>query len=206
MDVEKSEYGIIKEIIRQEMIFYRHYVGEVLDNKDELKKGRLLVAIYELHWDTKANSPWCNPRYISGIRVPEVGDWVEVYFINGDHGRPVWLGIAAEVKDNLLTEYKDETTDVLHENRKTGDAVVYDSAAEEYKIGAADQKFVRGDEAKTQFDLDNAALTQLKIDLAAWVPVPTDGGLALKTILTAGFLTKTLGNYNNILSDKIKGE
>jgi len=32
--------------------------------------------------------------------------------------------------------------------------------------------------------------TQLKTDFNAWTPVPNDGGAALKTILSAGFLTK----------------
>jgi len=36
--------------------------------------------------------------------------------------------------------------------------------------------------------------TQLKTDFNAWTPVPHDGGLALKTILISGFLTKTVPN------------
>jgi hypothetical protein len=34
--------------------------------------------------------------------------------------------------------------------------------------------------------------TQLKTDFTAWTPVPQDGGLALKTILLSGYLTKTI--------------
>ena len=37
-----------------------------------------------------------------------------------------------------------------------------------------------------------ALFTQLNTDFTSWTPVPQDGGLALKTILSAGFLTKTI--------------
>lgn len=37
-----------------------------------------------------------------------------------------------------------------------------------------------------------ALFTQLKTDFTAWTPVPNDGGAALKTILSAGFLTQTI--------------
>jgi hypothetical protein len=44
--------------------------------------------------------------------------------------------------------------------------------------------------------------TQLQTDFNAWTPVPNDGGLALKTILSTGFLTKTVpstvkGDFEN---------
>ena len=47
--------------------------------------------------------------------------------------------------------------------------------------------------------------TQLKTDLNAWTPVPQDGGLALKTILISGFLTKTVpsSNVSEFENDKI---
>lgn len=35
-----------------------------------------------------------------------------------------------------------------------------------------------------------ALFSQLKTDLSTWIPSPTDGGSALKVILTSGFLTK----------------
>jgi hypothetical protein len=99
MGPEKTIYGIIKEIVRLETIFLRHYSGKVLDVMDELKRGRIQVALYELNWVNQATAPWCNPRYIQGIRIPKVGDWVEVYFMNADAHRPVWLGQAGHVRE-----------------------------------------------------------------------------------------------------------
>ncbi len=45
--------------------------------------------------------------------------------------------------------------------------------------------------------------TQLQTDFTAWTPVPNDGGLALKTILSTGFLTQSVpstvkANFENI--------
>lgn len=205
--MDRSSYGIIKQIIFEETIFLRHYVGEVIDNKDELSKGRIQVAIYDLNWTTKNNAPWCNPRYIgNGIGIPKIGDWVEIYFINADRNRPVWLGISAEVKDNFLSNFVDHNTDVIHENRETDDAIIYNKNEEQYIICDGSESFVKGDTLKPEVEKDAAALQQLKTDITAWTPVQGDGGLALKVLLTAGFLTKTLGSYTNILSDKIKGQ
>lgn len=39
-----------------------------------------------------------------------------------------------------------------------------------------------------------ALFNQLKTDLTNWVPAPTDGGTALKTVLSSGFLTKNIPN------------
>ena len=37
-----------------------------------------------------------------------------------------------------------------------------------------------------------ALFNQLKTDLSSWTPVPNDGGAALKTIVSSGYLTKTV--------------
>jgi hypothetical protein len=49
-----------------------------------------------------------------------------------------------------------------------------------------------------------ALFNQLKQDLNSWVPVANDGGAALKTVLSSGFLTKTIpdsdrGDFENEL-------
>ncbi|MDH4127175.1 MAG: hypothetical protein OEV44_00365 [Spirochaetota bacterium] len=48
-------------------------------------------------------------------------------------------------------------------------------------------------------------LTQLKTDFNSWTPVWQDGGLALKTILSAGYLTKTIpsSQISEFENDKI---
>ena len=49
-------------------------------------------------------------------------------------------------------------------------------------------------------------LSQLKTDFTAWVPANNDGGAALKTKLTAGFLTKTVpdSKKSDFENEKVK--
>lgn len=70
----------------------------------------------------------------------------------------------------------------------------------------ANQSFVKGDELKTQLQLNIDALTQLQLDFTSWSPTANDGGAALKAVLQAGFLLNTLASLTNILSTLIKGE
>lgn len=48
--------------------------------------------------------------------------------------------------------------------------------------------------------------SQLKQDLNTWVPVPSDGGAALKTILTTGFLTEQIpsSSVSDFENEKVK--
>jgi hypothetical protein len=71
----------------------------------------------------------------------------------------------------------------------------------------ATEPFVKGNAVKTELDKDKTALQTLQSTLSSWVPAPNDGGLALKTALTAaGFFTLPMADYTNVLSLKIKGE
>lgn len=51
-----------------------------------------------------------------------------------------------------------------------------------------------------------ALFTQLKTDFNTWVPVPSDGGTALKAVLGTGFLTNTVpsSDKTDFENDKIK--
>ena len=98
------------------------------------------------------------------------------------------------------------TTNVLFEDKDGKIKIIYDAEGNLLKIGEADQAFVKGDELKTQLQKNVDALTQLQTDFNSWTPVPNDGGAALKTILTSGFLTKAIASLTDILSELIKGE
>jgi len=89
MDRTRDELGIIRWIIEQETVYLRHYIGQVFSNDDSEKKGRVLVNVPELGWFTQAEAAWCWPRQLHGLTVPIPGEWVEVYFINGNRNRPV---------------------------------------------------------------------------------------------------------------------
>lgn len=97
-DKTDSVYGMIVEIVRQETLYLRHYMGQVLSQTDELNIGMVQVAVPELGWTTSDLAPWCYPRQLHSMSVPEVGEWVEVYFLNGDMNRPVYITNCTELK------------------------------------------------------------------------------------------------------------
>ena len=108
---KRDEYQIIKKIIAEETLYMQHYQGLVLDNQDPLNKGRIKVALYDLGW---SQGIWAKPRV--KISVPAVGKWVDVYFINSDKDKPVYLPIAFENQDMLPKNYDGQpTTHVIFE-------------------------------------------------------------------------------------------
>ena len=72
-------------------------------------------------------------------------------------------------------------------------------------MGESSEAFIKGTSALREFTKDQVALEKLQAALTAWVPVPLDGGAALKNALVA-FLDLPMADYSGILSTKIFGE
>jgi hypothetical protein len=125
MDPLNSIEGILKKIIQEETIYLRHYIGKVVDNYDIDGKAKIKVTIQELDWTTPENSAVCYPRQTHSLITPQIGEWVEVYFLGGNKMRPVWMGIAYEMQDMLPKSYKDITSHVIFDHAKTKDNIVY---------------------------------------------------------------------------------
>jgi len=119
MDNTHSLYGQIVEIIRKETRFLRHYWGEVASNTDIKKKGRILVKIPALGWDTQDKAAWCQSRDKKSMIVPDVGDYVEVYFLEGDPSKAVYLGTAHELDGGTPDGYNGPTDRVIYKDAKT---------------------------------------------------------------------------------------
>lgn len=86
------------------------YRGEVINNDDPLKRGRLLVNIPSLN-ASGGNAPWAEsclpPNYFS---IPAVGEYVWIMFETGDFEHPVWMGIFPTreyVRDKLMKDKSD---------------------------------------------------------------------------------------------------
>lgn len=206
MDKEYSIYGLIQDIIIRETRFLKHYIGEVKNNIDPLAMGRILVTIDELGWSTPDIGAWCYPRDKNSLTTPAIGDWVEVYFIDGDVDRPVYLGVANEIAEMTPKTFDGmPTTHVLFED-PVADAnnIKFDGVTGELSFLSGTESMVLGDTLKTELQKNVDALIQLQTDFNGWTPVPNDGGAALKTILSSGFLTKVIGSLVNILSIVMK--
>lgn len=135
---------VIGRTIRRYLMWYRHYWGQVINTQDRLQLGRIQVAIPELRWTDQTNARWCMPRYNPGISVPKQGAVVEVYFVEGNPTRPVWLGRVPEQNEKVQS-YTGPTTHVLFEDETTGDYVLYDEQAKSIQfLGKAESLVIYG--------------------------------------------------------------
>lgn len=120
---------MVKNLIHEEMRFYRHYDGIVVDTADETTRGRVRVRIEDLGQFKNDQGIWAFPRQLHALDVPIVGEIVEVYFINGDRTRAVYLANSSERKDQIPAIYSDPSKHVLHQDPTTGDSLVYDDTS-----------------------------------------------------------------------------
>ena len=88
--------GMLRSIINEETRWLKHYQGKVLKNKDPDNKCRVLVSIPEKGWEDESMAFWAFPRDKHGLSVPDIGEFVEIYFMNGSPSRPVYMGISWE--------------------------------------------------------------------------------------------------------------
>ncbi len=133
MDRTGSLYGIIADVVASETKFLRHYVGKVLSNVDTDRKGKILVSIPELGWDNQSTGAWCAPRiYNRGLSTPKTGEYVEVYFMNGDKNRPVYLAGMGDMMDMLPSKRNSERDHIIFENDKK--AISYDENKKELTV------------------------------------------------------------------------
>ena len=63
---------------------------------------------------------------------------------------------------------------------------------------------VKADELKIQLDKTNEVVNAIVSAITTFVPLPGDGGLALKTLAISSLTGKTTGIYTNIENDNIK--
>ena len=70
------------------------------------------------------------------------------------------------------------------------------------------ESYALGNKLQTELEIMKTAISQLQTDFSGWTPVPNDGGAALKTAVTTGFVAEPLPDFSesNILSEVIKGK
>jgi hypothetical protein len=133
--VTRDLTSLIQRIVLSETIWLRHYTGKILGFADD-NSGMVQVAIYELGCDTPDKAFWCAPRDKMALLTPAVNNWVEVYFLGGDRNRPVYLGIAAEMANQIPKTYDGQpTTQILFEDNNDQFHIKYDAAANAFEMG-----------------------------------------------------------------------
>lgn len=93
-----SDEMISKLIERIDKKFYGKYRGQVVDNQDPLKRGRIRAKVQNLLDDQETG--WCESSVPFGgmedygfFMVPEVGSSVWIEFEAGDLSMPIWSGV-----------------------------------------------------------------------------------------------------------------
>ncbi len=186
--------GIIENIIRKLTKFNVPRLGQISKIDDPDGKGRVLVHIPSLGWDTDDKGAWCFPLDKKALITPEVGTWVIVQFIDGNMDLPVYIGMDSKMKDMLPDAYTDENSQILFENRNRDFSVRYDESGQVLNIGQANESFMKGDTFDAWLTGTLKALYDVHIHIG--------GTIAGNT----GPPTIPLTSATNHLSTKIKGE
>lgn len=200
---ENDLYSTIRDIVREETVYLRHYLAQVVDNSDMYISGRVRVTIPELGLISPNHAIWARPRQGHGMAKPKIMDWVEIYFLNGDSGQAVYLTGVREIVP--MTSYTG-MNEVLYQSPTVPTFVITKDPTGALVIMNGKEPFVKGLTLQTELMKNILALTQLKLDITAWVPVSGDGGASLKAVLMAGFVTKPLAILTDILSLVIRGK
>lgn len=211
---------LILSVVRKHFVYSVTRLGTVSKVEDEEQKGRILILIPSLGWNSDDLGVWCYPKDKKSFITPKINDYVFVEFINGDKNFPVYSGISFKMKDMILKNYDGKpTTQILFEDNLQETYVKYNEESKEFIISdshgnivtlkngeitvkgtkvtflAGNESFLKGD------TFDNWITNTLKTIFDAH----THGGVTpggSSTSPPASPLTVPSGH----LSDKIKGE
>lgn len=130
---------VIREIVAFEVRYLRHYAGQVTNAQDPDNQGKVLVQIPMLGWKTDATAVWARPSARHDMVVPAVGEWVEVWFLEGNPNRAVYGGSASLITGAQVLPVPKafdgkQTTTVIWQDPATGDSIVYDSSAKTFTM------------------------------------------------------------------------
>lgn len=210
-DKTDSVYGMICEIVRRETLYLRHYMGQVLSQTDERNIGIVQVSVPELGWTTGDIAPWCYPRQRHSMSVPEIGEWVEVYFLNGDRNRPVYIANCGELSkdDNkyCIPEWYtgDPKLRVIYQSPTSGKGIKLDDTQNIMTIDSENivmidgstEPFVLGTQLENY--LKNLVDTELNAHTHQYVDTPVGPSMTNPP-------SKAMTAPTGILSTKIKGQ
>jgi phage baseplate assembly protein gpV len=201
MGLNDDLYQTIADIVRRETLYLRHYTAKVMNNVDPDRRKKVQVSCDELGWSGRGMR-WVFPRQLHQMIVPQIGEHVEIYFMNGDSNRPVYIGAACEF-EGMVPEGHDNrgTTHILYENPVKHHGIAYDQAKGEMTIkfdslllgAAASEPGVLG----TQL---NNYLTQLVNNM---INVHVQGGVTVGAGMT-GVPTVPASSPSGQLSAKVK--
>jgi len=180
--MDRTLVRVIKNIVQEELRYFRHYDGEVVDNQDPVQKGRVRVKIAALGQDTNDKGIWARPRQLHALDVPKVGEILDVYFVEGDRTRLVYLANSAENQGNIPEAYTDPSIRILYQDPDTSDLIKYD--VQNKKLTYTVQGITIEADGTANVLTAKANNVTVKIDSAAGITIDGSAGtLAIKNSL-----------------------
>lgn len=178
----RDDYDEIVEIIKEQVEYLRHYTGIVTNRRlvSVGAKGRQFVqvkaTVSELGLITDDLAIWCNPRDGRSMIVPNVDDYVEIYFINGDSSRPVYLYPVSEIPDHGF-DNADLEKDIIYQDIDNSIHITFDRSGNKLEIGNSDLKEAArvDDQAESSISIDSTFWTWINAVHAALQSSPANG-------------------------------
>lgn len=211
MDAQSDIYDEILKMIIYHTRYMRPRLAQVLDNQDELKQGRVLLAVPSFAWLTQEDGVWASSLERNAITPPEVGQWVIIEWLDGDINKPRYRDYVPEMQENKLTKYSGLPTkrllfespkqhDYIEHNDNTGDLLV--SLKNELKVLCKKISLLDGTEPFVLGNQLNTFLSNLITQLTTEL-----GNISLGIAAAGGSYTPgTLSSPSGLLSSVIKGK
>lgn len=183
--------AMIERAVISRLQWFGHYIGQVVINQDPEFKGRINVTVPSLGSLLPNEGVWVYPRDKNSMQVPDIGQWVEIYFLEGNPSLGRYSGIANEVNLQTVKALLGNIQNhVIYNDPLNLVKIVFNRAANQLQIGNAGFSGAarKDDPTLSNNTTDSTYWTWLinfiNVFLVTWVPVPMDGGAALKTALS----------------------
>lgn len=160
----------------------------------------------QTHWVTAKSIDW-ESKTMTATGVVDDLDWFNVLLGIGSTFKRPGVGskcLIGIVNNNAAASFliDCEVVEEIEITDKTGFKFSLNNGL--LKINGDDfGGIVKADELKTQVDKNTLILETIQTVFSNWIPVPEDGGAALKALVTA-FTSLSRADLTNIKNDKIK--
>jgi len=127
------------EFLKKDDVFRYPYRGEVVDNVDPKKLGRVKCEITNFLEGSSTSLPWIYPRFRSNNNfiVPEIGEYVEIRFPYKDIYSGFYYG-GWQDAGNHLTDFDELYPEVYGWKDSKGNKALVDKTADAFNIKLED--------------------------------------------------------------------
>lgn len=145
-DISEVLNSYLYDSPKEDDVYGKQYIGQVLDNKDPEKIGRCKIRIHGLHDELLPEElPWSIPEFSlnfsskGSFMVPEIGTLVYVKFDDGDIYEPIYSGKVLDREHlDFESDYQEDYPDsvILYET-KNGDYLKVNRFKGEFSLKTA---------------------------------------------------------------------